>query len=280
MAPARSISFFVCFGRGSAFAAAPATHSLMPAPFPNNQPLSTQALLRVRAEVGGVSGQNVSDAIGRGINAAQSAAAKAQDALSKAASGDLQPIKVPMPNVNVDLAQLVQYNFLAQLVLTGVSWATVFATSHAALMGKGAVKAVAGSPATAVLLFGVLIAAYSAYQSFTYVAKVKKEGLNVLSAGTMSASIFEHAAANFIGCGCALVALFAEVGSLVMGSVASSSGASRLAIEALAQASATTILAHVVSLAFLFALLRKINEQTLKLVEWADNLRKAMPGMA
>jgi hypothetical protein len=50
-------------------------------------------------------------------------------------------------------------------------------------MGKGAVKAVAGSPATAVLLLGVLLAAYSAYTSFTYVQKVKKEGLNVLSAG-------------------------------------------------------------------------------------------------
>lgn len=234
--------------------------------------------------MGGVSGQNVSDAIGRGINAAQSAATKAQDAISRAAQGDLQPIKVPMPSVKVDLSQLVTYNFIAQLVLTGVSWATVFATSHAALMGKGAVKAVAGSPATAILLFGVLIAAYSAYQSWVYVLKVKKEGLNVLSANTMVSQFFDHATLNFVGCGCALVALFAEVGSLVVGSVASSSGAAsgagRLAIEALAQASATTILAHVVSLAFLFALLRKVNAQTLKLVEWADGLRKAMPGMA
>jgi len=136
--------------------------------------------VRVRAEVGG---QNVSDAINRGVAAAQSAAAKAQDALAKAASGDLQPIKVPMPSVKVELASLVNYNLAAQVALTAVSWATVFATSHAALMGKGAVKAVAGSPATAVLLLGVLISAYSAYTSFTYVQKVKKEGLNVLSAG-------------------------------------------------------------------------------------------------
>jgi hypothetical protein len=98
----------------------------------------------------------------------------------------------------------------------------------------------------------------------------------------MVSQIFDHATMNFVGAGCALVALFAEVGSLVVGTVASSAGGSgsRLAIEALAQASATTILAHVVSLAFLFALLKKINAQTLKLVEWADSLRKAMPGMA
>lgn len=225
-------------------------------------------MLRVRAEVsgGGAQQSNMSDAINRGVAAAQSAAQKAQQTLSQG-----QPIKIPMPNVNVDLSALVTYNFVAQLALTGISWATVFATSHAALMGKGAVKAVAGSPATAVLLIGVLIAAYSAYQSYTYLLRVKKDGLNVLSGGDMVGQFFDHATLNFVGCGCALVALFAEVGSLVVGTVAAGAAAAvkkggaeaggRLAIEALAQASATTILAHVVSLAFLFALIKKVNEQ-------------------
>jgi len=124
--------------------------------------------LRVRAEAAGGSSsasggqQNVSAAINRGVAAAQSAAARAQETLQKAASGDLQPIRVPMPTVSVDLTQLVTYNFAAQLALTGVSWATVFATSHVALLGgKGAAKAIAGSPPTAILLVGVLVAAYS-----------------------------------------------------------------------------------------------------------------------
>ena len=250
-----------------------------------------QTPLRVRAE--SVSGQNVGDAINRGVAAAQSAAAKAQETLSKAAQGDLQPIKVPMPNVNVDLTQLVTYNFFVQLVLTGVAWATVFATSHAALLGQGAAKAIAGSPPTAILLIGVLVSAYSAYQSYTYLVKVKKEGLNVLSGGAMVSQFFEHATLNFVGCGAALIALFAEVGSLVMGSVASSAAAAvkvkgtaavgeggRLAVEALAQASATTVLAHVVSLAFLMLMIRKVQDQSTKLLVWAEQLRKAMPGLA
>jgi hypothetical protein len=257
----------------------------------NTQPL------RVRAEaMSGSSGsQNVGDAINRGVAAAQGAAQKAQDALAKAAQGDLQPIKVPMPNVNVDLTQLVTYNFLVQLALTAVAWATVFATSHAAMLGgQGAAKAIAGSPPTAILLLGVLVSAYSAYQSYTYLVKVKKEGLNVLSGGAMVSQFFEHATLNFVGCGCALVALFAEVGSLVMGSVATSAAAAvkvkakavatgeggRLAVEALAQASATTVLAHVVSLAFLMLMIRKVQDQSTKLLVWAEQLRKAMPGLA
>jgi hypothetical protein len=273
-----AINYFFFFGATTPTDAAP--------PSPLKKP-TKQTVVRVRAEVGG---QNVSDAINRGVAAAQSAAQKAQETISKAAQGDLQPIKVPMPNVNVDLSQLVRYNFIIQLVLTGVSWATVFATSHVALMGKGAVKAIAGSPATAILLLGVLIAGYSTYQSYTYVLKVKKEGLNVLSGGDMVDQFFDHATLNFVGCGCALVALFAEVGSLVMGSVASSAAAvvkkgaaesgGRLAIEALAQASATTILVHVTSVAMLLLLIKKVTDSTAALVRWAADLRRAMPGLS
>lgn len=239
--------------------------------------------MRVRAEVGG---QNVSDAINRGVAAAQSAAAKAQETLSKAAQGDLQPIKVPMPNVNVDLTQLVTYNFIAQLVLTISAWATVFTTSHASLLGKGAAKAIAGSPATAILLLGVLIAAYSTYQSYTYLLKVKKEGLNVLSGGAMVEQFFEHATINFVGAACALVALFAEVGTLVMGSVASSAAAvvkkgatesgGRLATEMLANSSAVVLLSSLVSLAFLFALIKKIQSQSTEVLRWASQIKAAL----
>lgn len=248
--------------------------------------------MRVRAEgsVAGTGGQNVSDAINRGVAAAQSAAAKAQETLAKAAQGDLQPIKVPMPNVNVDLTQLVTYNFIAQLVLTGVAWVTVFTTSHAALLGKGAVKAIAGSPATAILLLGVLIAAYSVYQSYTYLLKVKKEGLNVLSGGGMVDQFFEHATVNFVGAACALTALFAEIGSLVMGSVASSAaavvkkgaadGGNRFAVEVMAQSSAVVLLSSLVSLAFLFALIRKIQKQSNALLGWAAELRRQLPNLA
>lgn len=243
--------------------------------------------MRVRAEVGG---QNVSDAINRGVAAAQSAAAKAQETLSKAAQGDLQPIKVPMPNVNVDLSQLVTYNFVTQLALTGIAWATVFTTSHASLLGKGAAKAIAGSPATAILLIGVLIAAYSTYQSYTYLLKVKKEGLNVLSGGSMVDQFFEHATLNFVGAACALVALFAEVGTLTMGSLASSAAAvvkkgaadsgGRLAAEMLCQSAGLVCLSSVVSLAFLFALLRKIQKQSNALLAWAAELKRSLPNLA
>lgn len=252
----------------------------LPSLLPTTQhPHQPQSPLRVRAEVAGSGAQNVSDAINRGVAAAQSAAQKAQETLSKAAQGDLQPIKVPMPNVNVDLNQLVTYNFIVQLALTGAAWATVFATSHVALLGKGAAKAIAGSPPTAILLIAVLISAYSAYQSYTYLLKVKKDGLNVLSGGGMVDQFFEHATVNFVGIACALVALFSEIGGLVVGSVVkgAAGGDGRLAAEALAQASATVTLSLVVSLAFLFLFLRKIQAQSNQLLAWAQQLRAALP---
>lgn len=110
----------------------------------------------------------------------------------------------------------------------------------------------------------------------------------------MANQFFEHATLNFVGAGCALVALFAEIGSLVMGSVASSTaaavgkgaagaagaGGGNLAVEAMAQASAVVVLSHLVSLAFLVVMIRKVSQQTAKIAEWAENLRKAMPGLA
>jgi len=117
---------------------------------------------------------------------------------------------------------------------------------------------------------------------------VRKEGLGVLGGFGMVNQFFEHAALNFVGAGCALVALFAEVGSLVVGSVASSAvgraagaaGGGDLAVEAMAQASAVVVLSHLVSLAFLVVMIRKVTDQTAKVAEWAENLRKAMPGLA
>jgi hypothetical protein len=53
-------------------------------------------------------------------------------------SGDAAPaekksIKVPVPKLDVDIKQLVTWNFLVQLALTAISWAVVFFTSHATM---------------------------------------------------------------------------------------------------------------------------------------------------
>jgi hypothetical protein len=40
---------------------------------------------------------------------------------------------VPTPKLDVDIKQLITWNFLVQLGLTAVSWAVVFFTSHAGL---------------------------------------------------------------------------------------------------------------------------------------------------
>lgn len=66
---------------------------------------------------------------------------KAGESLQKAAGAALgsaadavKNLKVPdMAKLDVDIKQTVTWNFLAQLVLTGVSWGIAFVTSHATM---------------------------------------------------------------------------------------------------------------------------------------------------
>lgn len=43
------------------------------------------------------------------------------------------------------------------------------------------------------------------------------------------------------------------------------------------QASANTLLAHLVSIMFLVLLIRKVTDAAQKLIEWSDNLKKSLP---
>ncbi|GBF98793.1 hypothetical protein Rsub_11375 [Raphidocelis subcapitata] len=81
-----------------------------------------------RATDSGSASDAAAAALDKAAAAATEAASKAKDTASAAAS-KLKD-KLNQATLDVDIKQLLQYNFLAQLVLTAVSWAVVFFTSH------------------------------------------------------------------------------------------------------------------------------------------------------
>lgn len=90
------------------------------------------------------------------------------------------------------------------------------------------------------------LAGYSAYQSYTYLKKVKKDGLGVLDGWTQLKEFFDHMTLNFVGALATLIALLAQVGGMMMNNMTGKTAAamklggaaaSGLATEALAQVS-------------------------------------------
>jgi hypothetical protein len=74
-----------------------------------------------------------------------------------------------------------------------------------------------------------------------------------------------------------MAALMANVGTLML----KKSGS--LALEALTQAASNTLLAHLVSLAFLMVMIKKITQAYQKLADWSaqlDSLRTSMPKLS
>jgi hypothetical protein len=88
-------------------------------------------------------------------------------------------------------------------------------------------------PTTALLMVGVLLSGYSAYLSYTYLTKVKGEGLDILQGWTQLKAFNEHLLINFAGAAATVLALQAEVGTMMVGGMTKSAGS--LGIAALAQ---------------------------------------------
>ncbi|KAI8466849.1 MAG: hypothetical protein J3K34DRAFT_432213 [Monoraphidium minutum] len=191
-----------------------------------------------------------------GIDKAKEAATKLKGSINQA-------------TLDVDISSLLRYNFLAQVGLTAVSWFVVFTTSHAKLAQGGSVN-----PVALVLLVGVALAGYSAYLSFSYLRKSKAEGLGALDGWDQLNAFYEHANYNFLGAAAAIVALMASVGTLMMKSQSS------FTLEALAQASGNVVLAHLVSLAFLSIMTRKIVQAYEKLATWSTEFKNSMSKLA
>lgn len=198
-------------------------------------------------------------------------AADAATAAANAAADAVKNLKVPdMAVLDVDIKKTVTYNFFAQLVLTGVSWGIAFFTSHATLA-----KGTGVHFTTALLMVGVLLSGYSAYLSYTYLTKVRSGGLDVLQGWQQMKLFYDHLVVNFAGAAATILALQAEVGTLMMGGMTKQG--SGLAIQALAQASTNTLLAHLVSIVFLTFMIRKITAAYQRVLEWGENLAKNMP---
>lgn len=81
--------------------------------------LPCQVLVGAQPSSGGDSYRRATDAANAATNAATNAA---------------RNLKVPdMAVLDIDIKKTVTFNFIVQLLLTGVSWAIAFFTSHAAL---------------------------------------------------------------------------------------------------------------------------------------------------
>ncbi len=72
------------------------------------------------------------------------------------------------------------------------------------------------NPTTGILLIGVALAGYSAYLSYTYLRRSRKEGLGVFEGWTALKDFYDHTAVNFVGAIATLVALQAQVGICVV----------------------------------------------------------------
>lgn len=62
-------------------------------------------------------------------------------------------------------------------------------------------------PTTALLMVGVLLSGYSCYLSYTYLLKVKSDGLNVLQGWNQLKDFNDHLVVNFAGAAATLLAL-------------------------------------------------------------------------
>eukprot|EP00879_Flechtneria_rotunda_P024915 GHRR01026442.1.p1 GENE.GHRR01026442.1~~GHRR01026442.1.p1 ORF type:complete len:137 (+),score=44.21 GHRR01026442.1:329-739(+) len=125
---------------------------------------------------------------------------------------------------------------------------------------------------TALLLVGVALSGYSAYLSYSYLAQANRSGLDVLQGWRQLKLFYDHMIVNFVGAGVTILALQAEVGAILLGGTKSG-----LAVVALAQASANTLLAHLVSIVFLTFMIRKITVAYQHVLEWGENLAKNLP---
>jgi len=187
-----------------------------------------------------------------------------------------------LPDIDVDIGPLVKLNFLAQVVLTGVSWAVVFFSTHA-----GLAKGQSVNLATVFLMLGVVASALSTFLSYGYFKKVQSIGTEVLEGMKAVDKAFDHMIINFGGIAATLIALQAEVGLLFM-SVMAEGGKAALkmstttqdysSIAAMAQAAANVLTAHIVSLLFLFLIIKKVNGSTKKLIEWSEQMRASLVG--
>lgn len=230
-----------------------------PVPGPAVRPGS---LVVVRAELSGSADE---------LRKAGESLKKAAGAAVGSAADAVKNMKVPdMAKLDVDIRQTVTWNFLVQLALTAISWAIAFFTSHTT-MAKGA----GVHPTTALLMIGVLLSGYSAYLSYTYLLKVKSDGLNVLQGWGQLKDFNDHLVVNFAGAAATLLALQAEVGLIMAAGMTKKAGG--LAVEALAQASANTLTAHLVSIFFLTFMIRKVTAAYQRVLEWGENLSKSMP---
>lgn len=168
------------------------------------------------------------------------------------------------------ITSLLQYNFAAQLALTVVSWAVMFATLH---HGVSAGHSVITFPILCNLV-AVLLGAFSAWMSFTYFMKAKEMGEAALDGFTMMNEFFGHLSVNFFGAAAAIVGLQAEIGTMFASAMAAGSVPATVngSVAALAQAAANALLAHLVSIMFLTYLIRKIATAYKKLIEWSEGL--------
>lgn len=82
-------------------------------------------------------------------------------------------------------------------------------------------------------MVGVLLSGYSAYLSYTYLSKVNSEGLDILQGWHQMKLFYDHLVVNFAGAAATILALQAEVGTLMLGGI--NKQASPLAVQALAQ---------------------------------------------
>eukprot|EP00882_Tetradesmus_deserticola_P019525 GHRQ01021018.1.p1 GENE.GHRQ01021018.1~~GHRQ01021018.1.p1 ORF type:complete len:140 (-),score=53.64 GHRQ01021018.1:50-469(-) len=88
-------------------------------------------------------------------------------------------------------------------------------------------------PTTALLMVGVLLSGYSTYLSYTYLIKVRGQGLDILQGWTQLKAFNEHLLVNFVGAAATVLALQAEVGIMMVGGMTKSAGG--LGLAALAQ---------------------------------------------
>lgn len=178
--------------------------------------------------------------------------------------------KFAPPKIEIELDKLVNYNFLIQVVLAGVSWATIFFTTHVQVAQGAQVL----TPPTVLLIAGTILSGYSAYLAFKIKSEVDKGGKDVLSGFKQLKPLYDHITINFIGAFATIVALHAQVGSITMGA------AGAKALSWLTQAAANTLLAHLVSILFLALALRKVTEAAEKIVAWSEQLKTSLPSLA
>lgn len=128
-------------------------------------------------------------------------------------------------------------------------------------------------------LQGVALSAVSTFWSFTYLRRITMSGEDAMDGFAQLSNYFDHAQVNFLGAAATVIALQAEVGTMFASAI--SSGAVTVAnsssVAAMAQAATNTLAAHLVSIVFLFFLIKKTSGAYEDLVAWSNQLRASLP---